>query len=160
MRDPAYHTPSIVAGRCDVCESICERYCHIQLPIGKNTVIPHGVWSALCRCVCSVCWSGRRSRPLQTTPPSSVLLYAKSRSPNRSLPETVDLNSGGNIGPRPRTQAEYDPRRGRSEYTPTQRPPKLSANLGSIRKVDSGLMVRVSYVSKTQQQHTSTQCTD
>ena len=50
--------------------------------------------------------------------------------------------------------------RGRSEYTPTQRPPKLSANLGSIRKVDSGLMVRVSYVSKTQQQHTSTQCTD
>ena len=69
-------------------------------------------------------------------------------------------DAAGKSGPRPRTQAEYDPRRGRSEYTPTQRPPKLSANLGSIRKVDSGLMVRVSYVSKTQQQHTSTQCTD
>ena len=36
MRSLAYHTPSIVAGRYDVSESICERYCHIKLRIGDS----------------------------------------------------------------------------------------------------------------------------
>ena len=67
-----------------------------------------------------------------------------------------DLLSRVKEGPANRLELSTGSRLRLPPDIPTQTEPSWIANLGSYRKVKTGLKVRSSYVSKTQQRHNST----